>query len=126
MQYDLPVKSSDGVTTYTVQFGFEAEKLSVFCSCLSGVHGKFCRHKIGLLNGDRSLLVGDDSGGVFNEIQARVKLTGWPTLLTELNDADEKYRIVQAVAVKNKKTFEKIKATVEAGMKNGLSVRLHR
>lgn len=113
MQHDLLVNSSDGETTYVVQFIFEAKKLSVFCTCSAGEFGKICKHKLALLNGDRSLLVDDSDALGFVEVQGWIKQSEWPTLLSLFNEGEEKFKIAQTELAKTKKK-------VEAAMKNGL------
>ena len=113
LQHDLLVKSSDGETTYVVQFILDAEKLSVFCTCSAGEFGKICKHKLALLNGDRSLLVDDGDTLGFAEVQGWIKQSEWPTLLNLFNESEEKFKVAQA-------ELAKIKKRVEAAMKNGL------
>ncbi len=113
LQHDLLVKSSDGETTYVVQFIFDAEKLSVFCTCSAGEFGKICKHKLALLNGDRNLLVDDSNALRFADIQGWVQRSEWPTLLSLFNEGEEKFKVAQA-------EFAKTKKKVEAAMKNGL------
>ncbi len=57
MKTTLEAISSDGVTTYSVDFIInDTGKLAVFCSCPAGEWGKFCKHKWQLLHGDESML----------------------------------------------------------------------
>lgn len=113
MQHDLLVKSSDGDSTYVVQFILVAEKLSVYCSCSAGAFGRSCKHKLALLNGDRKLLFENGTNEGFDEVQVWIKRSAWPALLVALDSAEERYRVAKSEA-------EKIKKTIEAGMKNGL------
>jgi hypothetical protein len=50
------VTSSSG-EPYNIQFIFSDNQFTVFCNCQAGIFGKLCKHKIGLLDGDPSLLL---------------------------------------------------------------------
>jgi hypothetical protein len=41
-------------STYEVDFVKVADKVSVYCSCLAGSHGSYCKHRNRLLDGDKS------------------------------------------------------------------------
>lgn len=113
MRYDLLVKSSDGETTYVVQFIIEAEKLSIFCACPAGEFGKICKHKLALLNGDRTMLVVDGSSGGFDDVQEWIKQSEWRALLNSFNESEERVKVAQT-------DLAKLKKRIEAAMKNGL------
>lgn len=63
MRKELRVASSDGLSSYAVVFAWDGSNLSVTCDCKAGSLGQGCRHKEGLINGDRSLLLGDEDIG---------------------------------------------------------------
>jgi hypothetical protein len=42
---------------YRVSFDRAASGVRVQCTCKAGVNGQFCRHRIALLAGDRSMMV---------------------------------------------------------------------
>lgn len=50
----LKAKSSSG-KYYLVTFEM-SDKIKVSCNCNAGIFGKLCKHKTGLLIGDRSFL----------------------------------------------------------------------
>ena len=57
MKLDTIIKviSSAG-EPYNVKFSLNENKLKVLCDCPAGIYGKLCKHKIGLLANDASLL----------------------------------------------------------------------
>jgi hypothetical protein len=57
------VKGSEG-DIYTITAKREGNKLTMTCTCQAGQHNIHCKHRIALLNGDVSNLVGDDVGDV--------------------------------------------------------------
>ena len=113
LQHDFLVKSSDGDSTYVVQFILDAEKISVFCTCSAGAFGRICKHKLSLLNGDKSLLVDSTGTETFSEVQDWIKRSAWPELLSLFNDGEISVKVAQA-------EFAKAKKKIEAAMRNGL------
>lgn len=51
------VRSSDGVSNYSVDFVVSELGMAVLCSCPAGVKGKLCKHKLSLLKNQTNLLV---------------------------------------------------------------------
>ena len=114
MQHELVVKSSDGDSTYVVQFVLDAEKLSIFCNCSAGAFGKFCKHKILLLAGDSSLLDAGGRNDGFSEVQEWIAQSGtWPVLLKQFIECEKAFGIAQA-------EYANVKKKIESGMKNGI------
>lgn len=107
------MKSSDGDSTYVVQFIFDAGKLSVYCACIAGALGKICKHKISLLNGDGGSLVDSGQDGRVAEVQKWIMQSDWPALLRLFGEAE-----VRASAAQTE--LARMKKKMEAGMKNGL------
>jgi hypothetical protein len=81
-QHTFLVRSSDGVSSYTVDFLISDDSAMVLCSCPAGAKGKTCKHKILLLKNRSDLLVdtqqieqldsvlkGLQKSNLFNELQ---------------------------------------------------------
>jgi len=64
MKKEFEVRSSDGVTTYAVEFSLESGKLHIHCSCPAGVLGKWCKHKMWLISGDVAGVLGSRAADI--------------------------------------------------------------
>ena len=107
MQIDLLANSSDGESTYVVQFVFDEGKLSVFCDCAAGEYGKICKHKLSFLNDDKSLLAEGSLFEEFENIQKWIRQSTWPPLLLNLSKAEQQVKFSQAQLADAKKQIEK-------------------
>jgi len=81
-QHTFLVRSSDGVSSYRVDFLVSDDSAMLLCSCPAGAKGKACKHKILLLKNRSDLLVdtqqieqldsvlkGLQKSNLFNELQ---------------------------------------------------------
>ena len=62
---------------YHVHFEIINGKLTVFCDCQAGIHGKLCKHKIGLLAGDFSKLFDKEDKDKLIQVQELVSKTNY-------------------------------------------------
>jgi len=62
--------SSKGETTYSVDFIFEDDRMSIRCSCPAGRFGKFCKHKMSFLKGNDYYLHDDEQYDQLEKIHA--------------------------------------------------------
>ncbi len=115
MKKEFKVLSSDGVTTYVVEFSFESDKLHVYCSCSAGVFGKWCKHKMQLLSGDISGVIDTSSVADFVEVQNWVRSSEFPRLLEALKSAEEEMQ-----SAKTKMNY--VKKALEKAAQKGLAV----
>jgi hypothetical protein len=67
MKYQILVKSSSG-GNYLVDISDEVGSLQIFCHCQAGSMQQMCRHKLALINGDRSILFNDEQENRSNEL----------------------------------------------------------
>jgi len=106
MRRVLKAKSSDGTSSYSVEFNWDGNRLEVICDCRAGVLGQHCRHKEGLIRGDHSLLSDSSDGPVLNEVVSWVRLSPVGTASTQLKDAEEKLKAAQVAVKAAKKSLE--------------------
>jgi hypothetical protein len=109
----LIAKSSDGQTNYEIQFVYESGKLSVFCNCPAGAFGKYCKHKLSFLNGEKVLLTDTIDLDSFSAIREWVRESGYPPLLAQVDLAETEVKIAQS-------RVQDLKKKLERAMKEGV------
>lgn len=107
MKKEFKVQSSDGVTTYVVVFSLESSKLHVYCSCPAGGVGKWCKHKMLLISGDVSGVLGTSGAADFVEVQNLVRNSEFPRLLVEMKLAENEMQVAKTKMDNVKKALEK-------------------
>ena len=107
------ISSSGGY--YDVYFEIINDKLTVFCSCPAGIHGKLCKHKIGFLAGDFSKLFDKEDKDKLTQVQELVSKTNYSDILKTYNKVKEEVEEAQ-------KKEAKIKAEIESAIKAGLEL----
>ena len=70
----LFAKSSSGGAPYSVNFVFEQDLLTVHCDCPAGRFGKFCKHKIRMLQEDYDILSDSDDE---NQCDRLTEISNW-------------------------------------------------
>ena len=113
MEIKLNAKSSDGQTSYEVQFVRESGKLSVFCSCPAGEFGKYCKHKLSFLSGESTLLTDTSDVNSISAVQEWVRESGYPSLLAEIDLAETEVKKAQS-------RVQDLKKKVERAMREGI------
>ena len=106
MKKEFEVRSSDGVTTYAVKFSLESGKLHVYCSCPAGVLGKWCKHKMRLISGDVSGVLGSGTAD-FVEVRNWVRNSELPRLLDEMKLAEDEMHAAKTKMDNLKRALEK-------------------
>lgn len=112
MQIELKAKSSKPDNYYFVTFGYENDRLSVFCDCPAGKFGKFCKHKWQFLGGNTKMLFDESESGQLATV------ANWAT---ERNYT-ELYNGVEALEVEIKKLKKQIageKKAIERKFREG-------
>lgn len=107
MKKEFEVQSSDGVTTYIVEFSLESGKLHVYCGCSAGILGKWCKHKMRLISGDISGVLGTSGEADFDEVQKWVGKSEFPQLLDDMKSAENEMQRAKTKMDNLKKTLEK-------------------
>ena len=100
---------------YHVHFEVIDDKLIIFCDCPAGIHGKLCKHKIGLLAGDFSKLFDQEDKDKLIQIQEFVSKTNYINILQAYNE-------VKAEVEEAQKKEAKVKAEIESAIKAGLEL----
>jgi len=115
MKKEFEVQSSDGGSTYPVEFSVENEMLHVYCGCPAGALGKWCKHKMRLVSGDSSAVLGNFDSTDMDEVLTWVKKSGYPRLLNEMKLAEDE---MQAA----KKKMDNAKRALEKAAQKGVAV----
>lgn len=106
MKKEFEVMSSDGVTTYAVEFSLESGKLHVYCGCPAGILGKWCKHKMRLISGDVSGVLGSGAADMV-EVLGWIKNSEFPRLLGEIKLAENEMQAAKTKMDNVKKALEK-------------------
>lgn len=106
------VISSSG-NPYDVRFLISNNMLSIVCSCPAGIHGKLCKHKVGLLEGDSSLLFLRSDCDTLEEIHEIVKRSKYIEMASSYNLLK---REIDVLRDKEKKLKEEIEHSLRAGV----------
>ncbi|MDP1679913.1 MAG: hypothetical protein Q8L02_07370 [Candidatus Nitrotoga sp.] len=107
MKKEFEIKSSDGVTSYVVEFVLEAGKLHVYCGCPAGVFGKWCKHKMQLMTGDMSGACAISGADDMVELQTWISKSEFARLLVEMKLAENEMREAKTKMDRTKKALEK-------------------
>jgi len=105
------ISSSD--EPYDVYFEFSENKFKVHCNCPAGIYGKLCKHKIGLLDGDSSLLFNKTDYEVLEQIHEVVKKSKYIEIISSYNSIKREIEVAQK---KEKKLKEQIEQSLKAGV----------
>lgn len=114
MKKEFEVRSSDGVTTYAVEFSLESGKLHIHCSCPAGVLGKWCKHKMWLISGDVAGVLGSRAADIA-EVLGWIRNSEFPRLLGETKLAEIE---MQAAKIK----MDNVKKALEKAAQKGVNV----
>src|SRR5512147_736580 len=105
--------SSDKDAVYSVEFKYENEKLTVFCTCEAGIHRQFCKHKYGLLCGDEGMLKDAAEKEKLLAVQDLVAKTKYCEMLKELGEFE---KMLQQAKVKRDKAKKRLEEAMRYGM----------
>ena len=116
MQEEVVIKviSSAG-EPYNVNFKFSGNKFSIFCSCPAGIHGKLCKHKISLLDGDTSLLFDKSDTEMIEQIYETIKKSKYIEISSSYNILKREIDLLQ-------KKEKKLKEQIEHSLKKGIEI----
>ena len=102
---EIQVASSDGASSYLVVFEWNGKDLSVTCNCRAGYLGQACRHKEGLLLGNRLLLPNPKDESILVEILRWVDESPVRNALSNICKAEAELQTAQAAAKAAKKAL---------------------
>ena len=100
---------------YDVYFEFSENKFKVHCNCPAGIYGKLCKHKIGLLDGDSSLLFNKTDYEVLEQIHEVVKKSKYIEIISSYNSIKREIEVAQ-------KKEKKLKEQIEQSLKTGVDI----
>ena len=95
MKITLLAKSSDGPEPYSVDFIFKNDKMSIHCSCPAGKWGKFCKHKIQMLQENYDILSDEGQSNQLEEIADWIQKSEFLDLIFERSKLDGKLMEIQ-------------------------------
>ena len=114
MERMILVSSSSGEDSYHVNVSSTAEQgITIICDCAAGEWGKYCKHKMGVVLGDTTILFDDEQIDSFKEISNWIASSNYPNLFSEIPVLEKK--VVEA-----KKNVKSKKEQIARFMKDGL------
>ena len=119
----LLVKSSSSSEPHSVDIIVESDKMFVFCSCPAGKYGKFCKHKIRVMQGDFDILYDDYQLDDVARIADWIQESDFLDLIferskfkSELREAEERLEAV-------KKKMKPVEKRIAQAMKDGIKLK---
>ena len=114
MERMILVSSSSGEDSYHVNVSSTAEQgITIICDCAAGEWGKYCKHKMGVVLGDTTILFDDEQIDSFKEISNWIVSSNYPNLFSEIPVLEKK--ITEA-----KKNLKSMKEQIARFMRDGL------
>jgi len=111
--FKLKAKSSKGdYYSVSIEIG---DNIRINCDCNAGVFGKLCKHKLGLLAGDKNFLYDKSDDSKLNELLLFVKRSDYSRILKELASAEAKVE-------EARKNLTKVKGKLEKTLKEGIKI----
>jgi hypothetical protein len=107
-QHTFLVRSSDGASSYTVDFLISDDSAMVLCSCPAGAKGKTCKHKILLLKNRSDLLVDTQQIEQLDSVLKGLQKSNLFNELHCLEEAESAYELALLSLNRAKKRFENV------------------
>jgi len=105
MKIEFAVKSSAG-EPYMVSVIVGDGKMVAFCTCQAGVFHKLCKHIVGVLSGDESVLCFPDDAVRLPDLRSLVARTDFDTFARGIQEQEAKVQEEQAILKALKKEWE--------------------
>ena len=113
MERMILVSSSSGEDSYHVNVSSTEEHgITIMCDCAAGEWGKYCKHKMGVVLGDATILF-DEQIDSFKEISNWIDSSSYPNLFSEI-------RVVEKQLEEAKKNVKSKKEQIARFMRDGL------
>ena len=113
MERMILVSSSSGEESYHVNVSSTAEHgITIMCDCAAGEWGKYCKHKMGVVLGDTTILFDDEQIDSFKEISNWIVSSNYPNLFSEI-------RVVEKELAEAKKNVKSKKKKIARFMREG-------
>ena len=106
---------------YSVDITINDNQMYVACSCPAGKFGKFCKHKIRLLQGDFDVLYDDDQCDDLSRIHEWIQQSDFLNLIFERSKFKKDLREAQQRLDAVKKRMRPIEKKMEQAMKKGIN-----
>lgn len=114
MKSEITLKAiSSSGEPYDVNFNFSETQITVSCNCQAGMHGKLCKHKIGLLSGDASFLYDKSNEEILYQIHNEVQTTEYGEMISDYNNVKKEIDEAQ-------RKEKKIRLRIENALKTGI------
>lgn len=107
MRMEFSVKGSSG-NEYTVVLARSGDKLSTSCTCSAGQNKQHCKHRISLLEGDLSNVVGDTSRVNLSQLSELVRGTDVERAIAEMRSAEKSQLAAQIHLKQVKKALDRV------------------
>jgi hypothetical protein len=112
MKISVKAKSSSG-EPYDVTVQYEDGFLTARCTCKAGIMGMVCKHRLGILRGDKSMLAVPSQAENLAKITQWAEQTGFSSLLQQLDTAEVEVAHAEL-------ELKKLKKRIEENMTRGL------
>ena len=87
--------------------------ITIKCNCPAGEHTKLCKHKLALIRGDSSILMGDNEDHSFTNIKEWIKNSEFSQLIIE-------HDFLEKAILEKQKELKKVKDKLELAMRKGI------
>lgn len=114
------VKSDTRPEPYSIDITIKGNQMYVACSCPAGKLGKFCKHKIRLLQGDFGILYDDDQCDDLSRIADWIQQSDFLDLIFERSKFKKDLREAQQKLDEVKKRMRPVEKKMEQAMKKGI------
>jgi len=74
---------------YIVGFTLKGEFLYTRCTCPAGEHDRMCRHRVGVLSNDPSILFDKNEKDLISKVSGWASMTEFPLLIDDLRQAEK-------------------------------------
>lgn len=105
---NLLVESSTSGERYAVTFTREGDNLRTSCTCQAGQKGIHCKHRLSLLAGDLSSVVGEVPADIGSKICALLIGSDVEKVLEQLRNAEAGFAAAQAEVKRVKKALDRV------------------
>lgn len=114
------VKGDSGSEPYSVDITLKGNRMYVACSCPAGRFGKFCKHKIRLIQGDLGILHDDAQCDDLNQIHDWIQQSDFLDLIFERSKFKKDLREAQQRLDAVKRQMQPVEKKMAQAMKKGI------
>jgi uncharacterized Zn finger protein len=105
--FEVQVAGSSG-TPYAVSFVKDGDSFNAFCSCPAGEKKIHCKHRLSLLSGDLTAVIGGVPSDLVERLTDLVKGTKLESALLELESAEADFRSSSDRVKRAKKYLDRV------------------